>query len=51
MLVYVGQALFLRHRRSQEISDELADQNVYISPSEVDYLGKEFIVYLPIARR
>jgi hypothetical protein len=51
VLVYVGQALFLRHRRSQEISDELAAQNVRISPSEVDYLGKKFIVYLAIAHR
>ena len=50
-LVYVGQALFLRHRRSQEISDELAAQNVRISPREVDYLGKKFIVYLAIAHR
>ena len=51
VLVYVGQALFLRHRRSQEISDELATQNVRISPREVDYLGKKFIVYLAMAHR
>jgi hypothetical protein len=51
ILVYVGQALFLRHRRSQEISHELAAQNVCISPSEVEYLAKKFIVYLAIAHR
>jgi len=51
ILVHVGQALFLRHRRSQEISDELAAQNVRISPSEVEYLAKKFIVYLAIAHR
>jgi uncharacterized protein YbaR (Trm112 family) len=51
VLVYVGRALFLRHRRSQEISDELAAQNVRISPREVDYLGKKFIVYLAMAHR
>jgi hypothetical protein len=49
ILVYVGQALFLRHRRSQEVSDELAARNVCISPSEVEYLGRKFIVYLAIA--
>jgi hypothetical protein len=51
ILVHVGRALFLRHRRSQEISDELAAQNVRISSSEVEYLAKKFIVYLTIAHR
>lgn len=51
ILVHVGQALFLRHRRSQEVSDELAAHNVRISPSEVEYLARKFIVYLAIAHR
>lgn len=51
ILVHVGRALFLRHRRSREISDELAAQNVRISPSEVEHLAKKFIVYLTIAHR
>jgi hypothetical protein len=51
ILVYVGQALFLRYRRSQEICDELAAQNVCISPSEVEYLARKFVVYLAIAHR
>jgi len=51
ILVHVGQALFLRHRRSQEVSDELAAQNVRISPSEVEYLARKFIVYLAIAHQ
>ena len=51
ILVYVGRALFLRHRRSQEISDEPAAQNVCISPREVEYLAKKLIVYLTIAHR
>jgi hypothetical protein len=51
ILVYVGRALFLRHRRSGEVSDELAAQNVHISPSEVEYLARKFIVYLTIAHR
>jgi len=51
ILVYIGRALFLRHRRSQEISDELAAHNIRISPSEVEYLAKKFIVYLAMAHR
>jgi hypothetical protein len=51
ILVHVGRALFLRHRRGQEISDELAAQNIRISPSEVEYLARKFIVYLAIAHR
>ena len=51
ILVYVGKALFLRHRRGQEVSEELAARNVRISPSEVEYLGKKFIVYLAMAHR
>ena len=51
IMVYVGRALFIRHRRSHEIRDELAARNVRISPSEVEYLGKKFIVYLAIAHQ
>jgi hypothetical protein len=51
ILVYIGRALFLRHRRSQEISDELAAHNIRISPSEVEYLARKFIVYLAMAHR
>ena len=51
VLVYVGTALFLRHRCNREVIEELAACNVCISPSEVDYLGKRFIVYLAIAHR
>jgi len=51
IMVYVGKAFFLRHRRSCEISAELAVKNVRISPSEVEVLAKKFIVYLAIAHR
>lgn len=51
ILVHVGRALFLRHRRSQEICDELVARNICISPSEVQYLGSKFIVYLAIAHQ
>jgi hypothetical protein len=48
---YVGQGLFVRHRRAPEIVTELAAQNIDLSPSEVLYLGKKFVVYLALAHR
>jgi hypothetical protein len=51
VMVYVGRALFLRHRTGREIVAELAVRNVAISTSEVDRLGKTFVIYLAIAHR
>ena len=49
ILVYVGKALFLRHRNDREVAAELAQRNVQISTSEIAYLGKKFVTYLAIA--
>ncbi|MEA1927750.1 MAG: transposase [Candidatus Auribacterota bacterium] len=51
VLIYVGQALFVRHRNNQEIINELTIKNIRISSSEISYLGKKFIVYLSIAHQ
>ena len=51
VMVHIGNALFLQHRTSAEIVAELTARNIPISSSEVDYLGKKFIVYLAIAHR
>lgn len=51
VLVAVGKALFLRHRRVQDIVEELSAQRVHLSPSQVGYLGKKFVVYLALAHR
>lgn len=51
VLVFVGKALFLRHRQTEEIIDELLARNIRISPSEVEYLGKKFVVYLALAHK
>jgi len=51
VLVYIGKALFLRHRTSAEVVAELANKNIPISRSEVDFLGKKCVVYLAIAHR
>ena len=48
---WVGQALFRRHRRAQEVVEELAERNVHLSASEVGYLGRKFVVYLALAHR
>ena len=51
VMVYVGKALFLRHRSASEICAELGAINIGISASEVGALGKKFIIYLAAAHR
>lgn len=51
LLVFVGQALFRRHRTVYEVRAELVARNVRLSPSEIDYLGRKFITCLAIAHR
>lgn len=51
VLVFVGQALFVRHRQTEDIIQELRTRQVRLSPSEVGYLGKKFVVYLALAHR
>jgi len=51
VLVFVGKALFLRHRRAEEIIEELRTHRVRISLSEVQYLARKFVVYLALAHR
>lgn len=51
VLTFVGRALFVRHRRVEDIIGELRACHVQLSPSEVGYLGKKFVVYLALAHR
>ena len=51
VMVFAGKALFLRHRQAREVVEELAGRNVHLSASQVDYLGKKFVVYLALAHR
>ncbi|MDP2816596.1 MAG: hypothetical protein Q8O19_07960 [Rectinemataceae bacterium] len=51
ILVFVGKALFQRHRTTQEIIAELLVRNVRISASEIGYLGRRFIMYLAVGHR
>ncbi len=49
LLVFVGQALFRRYRTVQEIRSELIPRNIRLSPSEIGYLGRKFIMLLAAA--
>ena len=51
VLVFVGKALFLRHRQTEEIVEELRTRHVRVSLSEVGYLARKFVVYLALAHR
>jgi len=51
ILVYIGKALFLRHRNDREVVAELAQKNVQISTRQIAYLGKKFVTYLAIAHQ
>jgi hypothetical protein len=51
VLVFVGQALFRRHRSSKEVRAELIARNVRLSTSEIDYLGRKFVTLLALAHQ
>ena len=51
VMVSVGLAMFQRHRTTEEIRTELLARNVRLSASEIDYLGRKFIMYLACAHR
>lgn len=51
IMVFVGRSMYQRHRTTEEIRAELADRNVFLSPSEINYLGRKFILYLARAHR
>jgi hypothetical protein len=51
VLVFVGRSLFERHQTVEQIRQALSKRNVFICPSEVEYLGNKFIIYLAMAHR
>jgi hypothetical protein len=50
-MVFVGRSMYQRHRTTEDIRAELATRNVFLSPSEIHYLGRKFILYLARAHR
>lgn len=51
VLVFVGQALFQRHRSSREVRAEILARQVELSSSEIEYLGRKFVAYLALGHR
>ncbi|MGC8989479.1 MAG: transposase [Verrucomicrobiia bacterium] len=51
VMVLAGQGLFVRHRSTEEMAEELRRRHIPISLSEVGYLAKKFVVYLALAHR
>jgi len=51
VMVFVGRSMYQQHKTTEEIRAELAIRNVYLCASEIDYLGRKFILYLARAHR
>ena len=51
VMVFVGQSMYQRHKTTEEIRAELVIRNVHLCASEIDYLGRKFILYLARAHR
>ena len=51
VLVFVGEALFRRHRNLQEVRAELIARNIRLCASEIEYLGRKFITYLAVGHK
>ncbi len=49
VMEYVGRAAFLHFQTDEEIIEQLRPKKIFISPSEIAYLEKRFIVYLALA--
>ncbi len=51
VIVEVGFGLFVHCRSNQEVMADLAAKNVFISESEISFLGRKFIIHLALAHR
>lgn len=51
VLVFVGKSLFQRCLTTDDVCHELKLRNINLSPSEIEYLGRKFILYLALAHR
>lgn len=51
VIVHVGISLFFHCRNGQEIMQDLASRNIFISEREIGYLGRKFVIYLALAHR
>ena len=51
VLVFVGRALFQRHRTIQEVRTELVKRNLYLSASEIGFLSRKYIKFLAVGHQ
>jgi len=51
ILVYAGEAMFVRSRSEGEIQQELAQRHIGISQREISCLARKFVLYLAVAHR
>jgi hypothetical protein len=51
VLVFIGRSFFIEHHDEKTIQLNLKKNNVVISPSEIRYLAKKFIVYQALTHR
>ena len=51
VLVFVGKSLFQRCLTTDQVYHELKLRNINLSTSEIEYLGRKFILYLALAHR
>jgi hypothetical protein len=51
VLVFVSRSLFQRCLTTDQVCHELKLRNIYLSPSEIECLGRKFILYLALAHR
>jgi len=51
VMVFVGRSLYQHHKTTDETRAELAARNVFLCPSEINYLGRKFVLYLARSHR
>ena len=51
VMEFVGNKLFIEHYTEDKILEALKERNVEISPREISFLGKKFILYLAQAHK
>ena len=51
VMVFIGRSMYQHHRTTDETRAELAARNVFLCPSEINYLGRKFVLYLARSHR
>lgn len=51
LLVYVGRSLFQRYQTTNQLRRDLETRSIELSPSEIEYLGRKFIMFLAKAHQ